>query len=156
MNCWYIQHDKWMRNRRLKISVKPRLPKTPLRVRECGATELWGLDSRWIRPEPASSFKNQVMKVKNINGIGDKVCPCGNWLNHWIRFSKAKQAGLCKELTCTEFATEGVLVQKADSSDKEWYVVPLCDIHCRMTGKEIELLGRPELVAAKIDKACGK
>lgn len=96
------------------------------------------------------------MKVKNINGISANTCKCGSWLSHWIKFSNAKQAGLCKELTCTQFATEGALIQKVNSEDSGWYVVPLCSAHSKMQGHEIELLGKPDLVPANDLKACGK
>jgi hypothetical protein len=95
------------------------------------------------------------LKVKNINGIEIEACRCGTWLAHWLKFSKAKQAGLCKELTCKEFAVHGALVQKGHSREKGWYVVPLCDRHNKMTGMKIDLLGKPELVAADVHDKSG-
>ena len=95
------------------------------------------------------------MKIKNINGTGGNTCKCGSWLNHWKKFSRGK-AGLCKERSCANRATVGAYVQKANSKDKRWYVIPLCTTHNSMKGKKLELFLYPTLVSANISETCGE
>ncbi len=64
-------------------------------------------------------------KVKNLNGTSDNKVPnCYNsWLDFWEKKSGQK-AGECG--CCNQSADVGAHVQKANSSDKSWYIVPLC------------------------------
>ena len=94
------------------------------------------------------------MKVRNINGTSSNTCKCASWLKHWGKFSGGT-AGLCKEKTCMSTATVGAHVQKSDSTDQNWYIIPLCDSHNKMVGKEIELYGTPTLVSANVSETCG-
>ncbi len=94
------------------------------------------------------------MKVKNIGGIEHDACEGCSWLRHWIKFSRSKSAGLCKEADCINIAKVGALVQMADSNDDGWYIVPLCEEHANMKRRTLELFGSPRLVPAKIEKSC--
>ncbi len=94
------------------------------------------------------------MKIKNINGTDLQACEGCSWLEHWIRFSRSKSASLCKQEDCISIATSAVLVQKADSSDPGWYVVPLCHKHAKAETRELELFGTPVLAPATVEKSC--
>lgn len=63
--------------------------------------------------------------VKNLNGTSDNRVPYGysSWLDYWEK-KTGKKAGECGH--CYEKAYVGAHVQKANSSDKSWYIVPLC------------------------------
>lgn len=91
-------------------------------------------------------------KVKNLNGTSDNTCKCGSWLAHWEKFS-GKQRGLCSKTTCSAKATVGAHVQKDDSTDKAWYIVPLCDA-CNKGEKSFSV-DQP-LVSANVSETCGK
>lgn len=95
------------------------------------------------------------MKVKNIKRPSDNDCQCGSWLNHWIKFSKAKKVGLCKEFTCINIATVGAHVIKSNAKDKNTYILPLCPIHNNLINKEISVFGTPTLVPMKVPEICG-
>lgn len=94
------------------------------------------------------------MKVKNINGTSDNSCKCDSWLAHWEEFS-GQTANLCVEKACTEKATVGAHVQKDSSTDRAWYIIPLCKTHNKATD-EMKLYGSPELVSANVSQTCGK
>jgi hypothetical protein len=94
-------------------------------------------------------------KVKNINGTSDTTCKCGSWLKHWENFSKQK-AGLCSQITCTKSATVGAHVQKADSSDNKWYIIPLCADHNVLRNQEISIMDSTILVLANKSETCDK
>lgn len=75
-------------------------------------------------------------------------------MKHWRTVTRSK-TGLCKELVCTNDATVGALVQKSNSKDTIWYIVPLCSTHNDMKGLELDLLGNPTLVSTNVSKTCG-
>jgi hypothetical protein len=91
--------------------------------------------------------------IKNINGTSDNKCICGSWLKHWEKFSK-KTANYCAEKTCIENTDlVGAHVQKANSQDDNWYIVPLCKKHNASVG-ELEVV--LELVSANKKETCDK
>lgn len=94
------------------------------------------------------------MKVKNINGTSGNTCKCTSWLSHWEKFSNEKSS-LCVEKSCLNDATLGAHVQKSDSSNDNWYIIPFCSSHNNKKGKELELYGSPVLVSANVNKTCG-
>lgn len=49
----------------------------------------------------------------------------GNWLKYWEDATGMK-ANWCHRVNCFSKATDGAHVQLDDSSDKNWYIVPLC------------------------------
>lgn len=69
-----------------------------------------------------------MTKVENINGTSDTECKCGSWIQHWKNFS-IQTATYCSEESCIETDLEGAHVQKANSTDQSWYIVPLCGKH---------------------------
>lgn len=93
-----------------------------------------------------------MARVKNINGTSDRDCACGSWLKHWENFSGDK-AYYCSELNCFDKDLVGAHVQKANSNDDYWYIVPLCRLHNAHRG---ELDVNQQLVSANRSKTCEK
>jgi len=92
------------------------------------------------------------MKVKNINGTSQNKCKCGSWLNHWEKFAK-KSASYCSESSCISKQLVGAHVQKADSKDNNWYIIPLCSYHNNHKG-ELDI-GNTILISANVYETCG-
>lgn len=94
------------------------------------------------------------MKVHNINGTSQNTCKCGSWLNHWRNYSGQSLPTYCPERTCTGKPEVGAHVQKDDSTDRSWYIVPLCSKHNAMTGESIELVDSIKLASANVAATC--
>jgi uncharacterized protein YmfQ (DUF2313 family) len=67
------------------------------------------------------------MKVKNVNGSSRFPAPSGynSWLDYW-----EKQTGVSKSVCgvtgCSNKDLVGAHVQKAGSTDKSYYITPIC------------------------------
>ncbi len=96
------------------------------------------------------------MKVNNVNGTSDNTCKCSSWLAHWKNFGGGTIPSYCSEKSCTAKPTVGAHVQKDSSTDRGWYIVPLCDAHNKRTGKSLELVDSTVLVSANVSQTCGK
>lgn len=96
------------------------------------------------------------MKVNNINGTKDNVCKCGSWLEHWKKFSGQSLPSYCPEKKCIKKPTLGAHVQKDSSTDKSWYIVPLCSDCNAQTGKSLDISDYIALVSANVSATCGK
>ena len=98
------------------------------------------------------------MKVRNINGTSDNTCKCSSWIEHWENYNPAGQSipSYCPEKTCLKKPTEGAHVQKDDSSDNSWYIIPLCSEHNAKHGETIEVSDSVSLASANVSKTCGK
>jgi hypothetical protein len=96
------------------------------------------------------------MKVKNINGTSDNTCKCGSWLEHWKNFSGQLLPSYCPEQSCTKKPEVGAHVQKDNSTDSSWYIVPLCTTHNAEYGKSIDISDSTKLVSANVAETCGK
>jgi hypothetical protein len=96
------------------------------------------------------------MRVKNINGTSDNLCKCGSWIKHWEKFSGQSLPSYCPEKSCMKKPEVGAHVQKDNSTDSSWYIVPLCTMHNAEKGKSIEISDSIELVSANVDKTCGR
>lgn len=99
--------------------------------------------------------KPNTMKVNNINGTSDKTCKCGSWLDHWKNFSGQSLPTHCPERTCTQKPEVGAHVQKDSSTDKSWYIVPLCKTCNAKTGKSLDISDSIKLVSANVSGTCG-
>ncbi len=67
-----------------------------------------------------------MIKVKNLNGTSGRV---PNQYSSWLAFWEAKtgrKANKCSVYACNKTDLVGAHVQKADSSDRSWYIVPIC------------------------------
>lgn len=94
--------------------------------------------------------------VKNINGVLHSPCACGSWLAHWKKFSGFSHLSyFCTEKNCLRTDLTGAFVQKAESSDANWYVVPLCSVHSLHKGM-IELMEHCVLVSVDKRETCGE
>lgn len=96
------------------------------------------------------------MKVNNINGTSQNVCRCGSWLDHWKAFSGQSVPTYCPVEACTQKPTVGAHVQKDGSSDRRWYIVPLCT---KCNGKKSESVTLSstsvKFVPANVSETCG-
>jgi len=95
------------------------------------------------------------MKVNNINGTSQNICKCGSWLKHWENFSGQLLPKYCPEKACMKAPEVGAHVQKGDSSDRSWYIIPLCKDHNAMTGKSLDIMDSIKLVSANVAQTCG-
>jgi len=96
------------------------------------------------------------MRVSNINGISDNACKCGSWLGHWKKFSGQSLTTFCPQVTCVQRAAVGAHVQKDNSGDSSWYIVPLCPTHNGKKGKSLDISDNVNLVSANVSETCGK
>jgi hypothetical protein len=67
------------------------------------------------------------MYVKNVNGSSRFPKPHGynSWLEYWKAQTKEDPI-YCSEVTCRNKDLIGAHVTKTRSTDKRWYIVPLC------------------------------
>jgi hypothetical protein len=96
------------------------------------------------------------MKVNNINGTSQSICKCGSWLDHWKNYSGQSLPTYCPEKSCTNKPDVGAHVQKDSSTDRSWYIVPLCKRHNSLTGESLELVDSIKLASANVSATCGK
>ena len=94
------------------------------------------------------------MKVENIDCTKDNTCKCGSWLQHWKNYSD-DSASHCSASGCENPMEVGVNVQKADSHDRDWYIVPFCEAHSHTT-YHVDLVFTTKLVPANTSETCGK
>lgn len=95
------------------------------------------------------------MKVHNLNGTSDNKCSCGSWLQHYNNFVEI-EATFCSNLSCCNVAKVGGHVQKYKSSDKGWYIVPLCESCNKKSSDSVIDIGGTELVPANKSLTCEK
>ena len=93
------------------------------------------------------------MVVKNINGTSANSCPCGSWLKHWRKISGSTPSS-CSVVGCWSTADVGAHVQKDSSTDKAWYIVPMCTKHNAKT-PSLTIGDTVTLVSANVSKTCG-
>jgi hypothetical protein len=93
-----------------------------------------------------------MAKVTNINGTSDTTCECGSWLQHWKNFS-GQIVTFCSEKNCTNKDIVGAHVQKANSTNKSWYIIPLCQSHNKSTS-DLETVESCTLVSANKKETC--
>lgn len=100
-------------------------------------------------------FRKTKMKVTNVNGTSQHACSCGSWLDHWKKFSR-QSVTYCAVNTCVGKDLVGAHVQKDDSADQSWYILPLCTKHNSEKAKSLEVGIVYQLVSANIAETCGK
>jgi len=96
------------------------------------------------------------MRVKNINGTSQRTCKCGSWLEHWRNYSGQSIPTYCPEKACINKPEVGAHVQKDSSTDRSWYIVPLCKTHNSKTGQSLELVDSIRLASANVASTCGR
>jgi len=95
-----------------------------------------------------------ILRVINVGDKSECACKCGSWLRHWERFTRLDKPSYCPINHCMERGLVGAHVKKAESSDDQQYVVPLCREHSKATG----ILTLPDwcdLAPANVEKTCG-
>lgn len=96
-----------------------------------------------------------MARVKNINGTSDNKCSCNSWLDHWKKFS-GQSSEYCSEKSClTKTDLIGAHVQKANSTDNSWYIIPFCKTH-NASKTELEIMDSRVLVSANKKETCEK
>jgi len=75
---------------------------------------------------------------------------------HARQLDTARVPGGCAVIGCPNTAEVGAHVQKDSSTDKSWYIVPLCKKHNAETGKTIDVSESTALVSANVTLTCGK
>ena len=65
--------------------------------------------------------------VKNVNGSDRFSAPSGydSWLDYWEKYT-GKKISYCSVTTCSRSDIVGAHVQKANSTDEKYYIVPIC------------------------------
>jgi hypothetical protein len=96
------------------------------------------------------------MRVSNINGISDNACTCGSWLKHWEKFSGQALTTYCPQVTCVQKPAVGAHVQRGNSGDSNWYIVPLCTAHNGKKGQSLDISDKVILVSVNVSNTCGK
>ena len=95
------------------------------------------------------------MQVKNINGTSQNDCKCGSWLEHWKIFSGQQVPKYCSKEKCTEKPTVGAHVQKDSTTDRNWYIVPLCGTHNKKA-TSMNISNSVTLVSGNVSETCAK
>ncbi len=96
-----------------------------------------------------------LMKLKNLKGTSKNTCHCDSWLAHWLEYSGADSLpNYCGESTCTSKPEVGAHVIKVNSTDKDWYIVPLCKKHNK-EDEEFDLFSEIKLAQAAMSRTCG-
>jgi hypothetical protein len=95
------------------------------------------------------------MKVKNINGTSQNTCKCGSWFRHWKEFGGKALTLYCCVSSCSNLVEVGAHVQKYDSTDDRWYIVPFCKEHNAKIGETLDIDDNIELVSANVSETCG-
>ena len=95
------------------------------------------------------------MKIINVNGTSANKCYCDSWLDHWKKFS-GQSTEFCLVDKCLEKDLVGAHVQKDSTTDKSWYIIPLCKKHNGETGKSLTVSDSYRLVSANVSNTCGK
>ena len=93
--------------------------------------------------------KGEDMRVKNLNGATQKKCSSSSWLAHWEKFS-GQNAYMCFVKGCTNKRSVGGHVQKDSLTDKNWYVIPLCDDCNKKRGHDLDIWDMATLVSATV------
>lgn len=96
------------------------------------------------------------MKVKNLNGTSDNTCKCGSWLKHWEKFSGKSVPTYCCVTSCTGKDLIGGHVQKDSSTDKSWYIIPICKTCNGKQGEDLIISDTTVLVSANKSETCEK
>ena len=95
------------------------------------------------------------MIVKNINYKRQPSCKCCTWLDHWVKICGKPVPENCSEARCLEKPVLGAHVQKDDSSDTNWYIIPLCVKHS-IKARFLKIGDTTTFVSAHVNDTCAK
>jgi hypothetical protein len=88
------------------------------------------------------------MRVKNLNKAAQDKSSGGSWLTHWEKHS-GQNAWMCYVQGCIGRPSAGGRVQKDGSTDRGWYVIPLCATCNDKSGQDLEIWAEATLVSAR-------
>jgi hypothetical protein len=91
------------------------------------------------------------LRVRNLNGSAHTSCNAGSWLTYWEKFSRQTAHG-CFVSGCTNECSVGGHVQKESATDKNWYVVPLCEECNERMGQDLDIWDLAVLVPANVTR----
>lgn len=92
---------------------------------------------------------------KNANGTSDRICRCGSWKNHWLRYSDvALWPKTCSVEGCCNPATLGAHIYNPSISNKI-YIVPMCD-SCNQKRYTFILKNGINLASSNKQETCNK
>lgn len=64
----------------------------------------------------------------------------GNWLDFW-KTETDKELNCCRVVGCTSKATDGAHVQLDATTNRKWYIVPMCHRHNCQHGAHYTVYG---------------
>ena len=131
---WYEAPSKTTDNVWVEVS-----PENPYFYSENGS--VYKKDTKeliYLYQKPVEPSVSGRVKVKNLNGTSDNTCKCDeyevrSWLYHWSKFNDAAVSCLPDKCPCChkkiiDWSEElvGAHVQKENTIDNNWYIIPLC------------------------------
>lgn len=103
-----------------------------------------------------SDLRDKGVQIRNVNGTSGHSCRCsGGWLAHWKLYGGVEGDIKCAVCGCENLAEVGAHVQKADSGEDDWYIVPFCRAHNQKADK-MTVSDTTEFVSANVSVTCGK
>jgi len=75
----------------------------------------------------------------NVHNLREGSRP-GNWIKYW-EDATGMNAYFCHKVGCLSSATDGAHVQLVGSTDRKWYIVPLCHTCNCQHGAEFTVSG---------------
>jgi hypothetical protein len=94
-----------------------------------------------------------MIKTKVVLSAAEDKCRCGNRFSHWKKFGHQDIRG-CTVIKCKNVDLVGAFVQKANSSDKKIYIIPLCTEHAKST-EILDVLDSCNFVSSDFEHTCG-
>jgi hypothetical protein len=98
--------------------------------------------------------KDKDMRVKTLNIAEQNKCRSGSWLAHWEKLS-GQNAFMCFTEGCINMPSVGGHVQKDSTTDKNWYVIPLCTDCSKKSGQDLDIWDTAKFVSAKETETSG-
>ncbi len=90
----------------------------------------------------------------NKRGTSDRLCKCGSWANHWVKFNSAKQSWpkQCAVEGCSSQPDVGGHVIHPDAKGER--IVPLCN-SCNGLSSKFNLKPGTQIPSANVTNTCG-
>jgi hypothetical protein len=93
--------------------------------------------------------EEKYMTVRNLGGATQIKCNSSSWLAHWEIFS-GQNAVMCFAEGCINRPSFGGQVQKDSPTDKNWYVIPLCNDCNNKRGQDLDIWDTANLAPANV------
>jgi hypothetical protein len=102
---------------------------------------------RLFHVDTSTSQRENEMRVRNLNGENQSKYSGATLLAHWERFSR-QVAYRCFVIGCKNKSSTGGHVQKDSPTDRNWFVVPLCEECNSKAGQDVDIWDMAKLVPA--------